>query len=206
MNNRIKMRPFSLQEQQGAVVIAVVLVLLVVLTMIGLTSAKKGTIETKMTTNALDRQKAFIAAGSAVKFAWANLNTTGFEVTAFVSNCNESGIYDLRDNADSSCQGNGLAKTKSVWNTMKASGTSAWNDAEKRKNITNTAIQTTMGLTVAPQYVMGIRSAIERKGTEGSYCVPVSIMGAGTGGTEHAKALVEVNAIPRAGCFKSLVQ
>jgi hypothetical protein len=127
-------------------------------------------------------------------------------VAEFVSNCNESGIYDLRDNADSSCQGSGLAKTKSVWGTMKVAGTNSWNDVEKRKNITNTAIQTTMGLTVAPQYVMGIRRAIERKGTEGSYCVPVSIMGAGTGGTEHAKALVEINAIPRAGCFKSLVQ
>lgn len=206
MNNRIKIRCFSLQKQRGAVVIAVVLVLLIVLTMVGLTSAKKGSVETKMTTNTLDRQKAFIAAGSAVKFAWEELNTTGFEVTEFVSNCNENGVYDLRDNADSSCQGTGLAKTKSVWSTMKDSDTSSWNDTEKRRNITDTAIQTTMGLNTAPQYVTGIRSAIERKGTEGSYCVPVSIMGAGTGGTEHAKSLVEVNAIPRAGCFKSLVQ
>jgi len=206
MKNRIKTRPVSVQKQQGAVVIAVVLVLLVVLTMVGLTSAKKGSVETKMTTNTLDRQKAFIAAGAAVKFAWSDLNTTGFEVKEFVSNCNESGIYDLRDNADSSCQGNGLAKTKSVWRSMKASGTSGWNDTEKRKDVTDTEIQTIMGLTAAPQYVMGIRSAIERKGTEGSYCVPVSIMGAGTGGTEHAKSLVEVNAIPRSGCFKSLVQ
>lgn len=195
-----------LQKQQGAVVISMVLVLLVVLTVVGLTSAKKASVETKMTTNTVNRQKALIAAGSAVKYAWSDLNATGFELTEYVSNCSENGAYDLRDNADTSCQGTGLAKTKSVWNAMMVSSADGWSDHTKRKNVTNTTLQATMGLTVAPQYMMGIRDAIERKGTEGSYCVPVSIMGAGTGGTKYAKSLVEVNAIPRSGCFKRLVQ
>lgn len=204
MNKKNKNISFPQQKEKGAAVIAVVLILLMVLTIVGLTSAKKASIETKMTTNTVDRQKALIAAGMAAKHAWLQLNTTGFDVQTYVANCHENGVYDLRDNAVSLCQA-GLAKTKSVWTSMQ-SEPSSWDDAQKRQQVTGTNIETTMNLNIVPQYALGIRDAIERKGTEGSYCIPMSIMGEGTGATENAKALVEVNVIPRSACFRSMVQ
>ncbi len=240
--NTYNVRGSSPKKQEGAAVIAVVMVLLTVLTVIGITSAKTASIETKMTTNTIDRQKAFIAAGTAVQYAWSEIDSD-FNVTSYVANCDQEGIYDLRAGASASCTTDEIKsqsvsdtpsepvtinehRNSSLWNGMKGPRDWKWQDktvenqVEKKvglvlpsTKLTSTlAFLTTaqkvdpMELASAPQYATGIRSAIERKGTEGFYCIPVSVMGAGKGSTDQAQVLVEINAIPKSGCFRKKVE
>lgn len=237
--NNYNVRGSSPKKQEGAAVIAVVMVLLTVLTIIGITSAKTASIETKMTTNTIDRQKAFIAAGTAVQHAWNEIDSD-FDVTSYVANCDQEGIYDLRAGASATCTTETPTasdrssepvtinehRNSALWNGMKGPRDWKWQDktvenqVEKKAGLVlpSTKLTSTlsflttaqkddpMKLASAPQYATGIRSAIERKGTEGFYCIPVSVMGAGKGSTDQAQVLVEINAIPKSGCFRKKVE
>ncbi len=216
-NNTKQTKP-SLHKQNGTAVLAMTMILLAVLTVIGITSSRTAVIETRMTTNSIEKSKSRIAAESTLNYALNQLDS--FTGDDFLETCNRSGVYDLRttasatcpdpDDADSTISANNLG----VWNSISSaahwnwSSTSLSSATENRLSATDSPIlldtaerTNPMKLVSAPQYAIGIHDAILRAGSENQYCFPVSIIAAAKGGMEQTQTLIEIKTIPSNGCF-----
>lgn len=209
-------------RQGGAALIAVTIIMITVLTIVGITASKSSTIQTKIATNFVEKQKALLAADSAVYYAWDQVNST-FSLDNFVQNCSKNGTFDLRNSADTSCPGSNTEgqdtvqpKTLSTWSALQSSGDWSWGDSTMHKSmpdpiatqadfLPNSEQSNPMKLVAPPQYATGIHEPVLRKGTENYHCIPLSVMGAGKGALGNAQALVEINAIPKSSCFRRMV-
>lgn len=207
-----------LKQQQGATQLLFVIIMLSILSMMGITASKSSIIETHMANNIVETKKAISAANSAATYAW-NVTRTHFDAIEFVENCEQSGMFDLRTNASTSClQGNqGEAKTRTVWKTIESTSDWSWNSTSQHQLMPDTLaidvdfLATTkqnnpMNLLSAPQYAMGVHDTVLLKGAENYHCMPISIIGAGKGSTQGAQALIEIKAIPKSGCFHKMIQ
>jgi Tfp pilus assembly protein PilX len=207
-------------KQQGAAQLAFVLVMLMILSIVGIAASKSSIIETHMANNIVETKKALIAANSAANYAW-NQSRTTFDAEAFVENCEQAGVFDLRASAATSCtvgkQGTATAKTRAVWKTLKTPTDWLWNGHSQHQTMPdslavdvaflNTSEQNNpMKLSSAPQYATGMYDPVLIKGSENYYCMPISIIGAGKGGIKSAQALVEIKAVPKSGCFRKTIQ
>ena len=194
-------------RQQGAAVLVISLILLSVLTVIGISSSKTTTIDTKMTTNSIEKQKSMLAAESAINYAWGNI-ISAIDIddanNAYLDVCLINGIYDLRTGAAPSC-----GRNQAAWDTMSSPANWDWDTASKRGAmldtlsadgspvLLDTAERTNpMKLTRAPQFIIGIHDAIPRPGFAGQSSFPVTIIGAAKGAVNTAQTFIEVNTIP----------
>ena len=209
-------------HQQGAAVLAMTLVILAVLTIIGITSSKTASIETRMTSNAIEKHKSRIAAESALNYALAQVKTFDINGTDFLDTCGRDGIYDLRASASPTCPANDPtdptatvpAKNLAAWNNITHAQNWGWTtsslhgtmldklSADNSPILVDTAARTNpMRLVENPQYAIGIHDPILQPGSEGQYCFPVSIIAAAKGGVNQSQTLLMIKAIPENGCF-----
>ncbi len=216
-NNTKQTKP-SLHKQNGTAVLAMTMILLAVLTVIGITSSKTAVLETRMTTNAIEKNKSRIAAESALNIALQQLNN--FDAMDFLEICNRSGIYDLRSTANSTCpdpddaDATVSANNLTSWNSISNAANWNWNSTSLRTTTDNMISATDspilvndsertnpMRLVSAPQFAIGIHDAVLRAGSENQYCFPVSIIAAAKGGVDQTQTLIEIKTIPSSGCF-----
>jgi len=206
-------------HQEGVAVMGLVIVLLVVLTMVGINSSKTSTLELKMSNNNTEHQKAKLAAESAVYHAWDKVNDD-LNYKKYVTNCAESGTFDLRSNAEqTTCTQDSTtlsSKDNDTWVSITSSKDWDWDneimnealpDSLKVDSVvflSSAEMSNPMKISQAPQYATGIHEPILLKGTENYYCIPVSIIGAGMGTSENSSVLIEVKSIPRSGCFRKM--
>lgn len=206
-------------HQDGVAVMGVVVVLLVVLTIVGIHSSKTATLELKMSTNATEHQKAKLAAESAIHHAWKKVNEE-LDFKKYVSNCAETGVFDLRSNAQkTTCTQNNKtknSKNSDTWVNITNSKDWKWKNSDTNESLPNSLTVTSvpflsneemenpMKISKAPQFATGIHEPVLLKGTENYYCIPVSIIAAGTGSSENSDVLIEVKSIPRSGCFRKM--
>lgn len=207
-------------KQQGAAIIGVTLLMVSVLTVVGISTSKSSTIEAKIATNFVERQKAIIAADSAIYYAW-NQSNSDFDIDSFVENCNIAGSYDLRTSgtitdcttANEQTDTPAAAKTLTDWQGITSTADWDWtanmelpNALSMESSVLGSSEQTNpMKLATAPQYAVGIHDPVLRKGTENYHCIPISVIGAGKGALNNAQALIEVKAIPKSGCFRNMI-
>ncbi len=197
-------------RQQGAAVLAISLILLSIITVIGISSSKTTTIDTKMTTNSIEKQKSMFAAESAINYAWSSI-VSSIDIedasNAYLDVCLINGIYDLRTGAVPSC-----GRNQAAWDTMSSPANWEWETASKRGAmldtlsadgspiLLNTAERSNpMKLTRAPQFIIGIHDAIPRPGFAGQSSFPVTIIGAAKGAVNTAQTFIEVKTIPESG-------
>lgn len=215
MKNRHKFPKY----QDGIAVLGLVIVLLVVLTMVGINSSKTATLELKMSTNSTEQQKAKLAAESAIYHAWKIVNNE-LDFKKYVSNCTETGVFDLRNNAaQTTCTVDSItknSKNNATWVSITSSKDWQWQDSDTNVSLPNSLtvssapflssseMENPMKISQAPQFATGIHEPILLKGTENYYCIPVSIIAAGMGSSENSKVLVEVKSVPRSGCFRKM--
>ncbi|CAA6801913.1 MAG: Unknown protein [uncultured Thiotrichaceae bacterium] len=206
-------------NQDGVAVMGLVVVLLVVLTIVGINSSKTSTLELKMSTNSTEHQKAKLAAESAIYHAWKKVNDQ-LDFKKYVSNCAESGVFDLRTNAEATTctQDNKTKSSKNsgTWANITSSKDWEWENSDTNESLPNSLtvssvpflssneMENPMKIAKAPQFATGIHEPILLKGTENYYCIPVSIIAAGTGSSENSSVLIEVKSIPRSGCFRKM--
>lgn len=166
------------RKQEGAALLGVTILMISVLTVVGISTSKSSTIEAKIATNFVEKQKAMLAADSAIYFAWNKANTE-FDIDSFVQNCDTAGTYDLRasnveacsaNNPDETQNGGSLdnstgdeagstdtttnnrpAKTRAEWTGIKSSADWDWNNASLHSNMTHKLASTASFLTTAEQ-------------------------------------------------------
>ena len=204
--------------QQGAAALVMTLIILSVLTIIGITSSKTAVIETRMTTNSIEKFKSRIAAESAFNYAINQLDD--FNEIDWLNTCGRNGIYDLRTTASPTCpdplnSGSTVpAKSQAQWNSMLNVSNWSWASssshavlldklsADNAQILTSSAQRTNpMGLVTNPQYIIGIHDPVLRPGSENKHCFPVTIVAASKGGVDSSQTFIKVNAIPESGCY-----
>ncbi len=216
------LQPFPGRRQQGAAVLIMTLIILTVLTLIGITSSKTAAIETRMTTNAIEKHKSRIAAESALNYALSDVYNYDIDSTDFLDTCGRDGVFDLRSTASPTCPANDPndpdatipAKTLSTWNSIASVSGWGWNNTSLRGVspdklsadnspilVDNATRVNPMDLIDSPQYAIGIHDPILQAGSEGQMCFPVSIIAAGKGGVDQAQTLIMIKTIPPNGCF-----
>lgn len=199
-----------ISKQRGGALLFMVLILLVTLTLLTITATNSSIVTTKLNSNSIDKNRSLLAADSATRYAWQELKIDD-NLSKFVQNGGHSGYYDLRDAANASL------KNKDDWSVLQSPATWGWNDAKTHDSMPNKISFGTdlafinnknnpMQLSTMPQYAKGINEPILRHGSESSYCIPVSIIGAGQGGSTKTRSLVEIKVIPRKECFRSFIK
>ena len=200
----------AFKKQQGGALLLTTVFLLVTMTLLTITNTNSSLINTRMTSNILDKSRSELAADSVARYAWNEVKLN-YELGKFVENNKYAGHYDLRDAA------NKQTKTRDTWNKAKNTSSWKWNDKSKHDSMPNRLAlsginyniankNNPMQLAKAPQYIKGIGDPVMRHGTESFYCVPVSIIGAAEGTSSKTKSLVEIKVIPKKGCFRNLVK
>ena len=189
-------------SQRGAVLL-ISLIILLILTLIGVSSTKSTTMEEKIVSNLQESQKAFYAAESAAQYAWSEAN--GYDLDEFIDNQAYPGYYDLRI-VDSSSKISG-GKYISNWDAITNVVDWPWSDANKQQSMPNSVSSTNnMELAIKPQYIVGMRDPVLRAGSEYIKCMPFAIVGAGSGSNENSKALIQLEVIPPTLCYSTLVK
>lgn len=194
---RLLTKPAS---QNGMAVLGMVALLLVVVGLLSITASKSTILETKMVFNLQDKQRSSLAADSAALYAWeqaqANLDTKVIEI---IKNDNQPGYYVLGDKITI----DGSSKSSIDWDANENVTAWPWDDSNKRFELPQQigGIANPMKLQANPQYTLGMHNPVLRKGTAGYKCIPVSIIGASKGGTDTTRTLIELNAIPKSGCY-----
>lgn len=212
----------SIKRQQGVAVLLMTLILLAVLTLIGITSSKTATIETRITTNAIEKHKSRIAAESALNYALAQVKGFDINGTDFLDTCGRDGIFDLRTSVTPTCPANDPtdptatvpAKNLAAWNTIIHAANWGWNSSSlhgtmlDKLSADNSPILVDdasrlnpMRLIDNPQYAIGIHDPVLQPGSAGQYCFPVSIIAAAKGGVGQSQTLLMIKAIPQNGCY-----
>lgn len=196
-------------KQKGVALLLTVTMLLTVLTLLTLTATSSTMIDSKLSSNILDKKRATLAADSASRYAWQDIKNN-FDLTKFIENSAHAGYYDLR-------RGVTGTKKRSDWQAIRTPSSWDWSSTTKHQAMANKLELKTkpsyissqanpMSLSIAPQYTLGVHSPIPRMGTEGFFCQPVTILGAAQGASQNTRVLVEFKAIPRKSCFKSMVK
>lgn len=208
--HRVRKMVAPKSKQRGSALLFTVLMLLITLTVLTMTATNISIISTSISSNVRDKNRSILAADSATRYAWQELKIDD-SLPQFVQNGMHSGYYDLRDAANPSL------KDKNDWNVLQTPATWAWDDANTHDSMPNKISfdahlafvndkNNPMQLFASPQYVKGINEPVLRHGSESAYCIPVSIVGAGQGGSEKTRSMVEIKVIPRKECFRSLVK
>lgn len=185
-------------KQKGAAVLGTVVVLMVIVSLIGITASKSTILETRMVFNMQDKQRSSVAADSAAQVAWNEIKSN-FDVESFIKN-NSDGHYVLTDAYTIEAN----AKSTDSWSSNKSAATWPWNDTSKTTSLPVQlgGITNPMKLAATPQYTIGIHKEGFRKGTADYRCIPVSIIGASQGGTTTTKTLIELKTIPKSACYR----
>ncbi len=195
------------KKQTGSVLI-ISLVLLLIMTLLGISSIQMTTLDEKMAANFQDKQKSLQAAESAIRYALAQLDNDNYDIEDFVDNAStnngDNGLYDLRE--DSLTNSGTGTKKSSHWSSFATVSNWDWSDDTKRQAVPDsTQIKSAMKLTDAPQYIIGMHDPVSRGSSEGYQCTPFTIIGAGRGSQAGTTTLVSVQIIPANTCFSSTV-
>jgi len=126
----------SVHQKQKGVVLVIGLLILIVLTLIGLTGMRMTTFEEKMAGNTKDKNTAFQAAEAAMMAAEANIENN-IITTGIFDTDGTDGFYD-----DSN---------EKIWNLVDWSGTDPGNDNEV---IVYSAFDSTYKVKTSPKYVI----------------------------------------------------
>ncbi len=197
------MMPSYAKKQQGAALI-VGLLMLILLTMLGVTSMTSAILDEKMASNREDSKRAFLSADSAARYAQAQVQNAVYGVDDFIGNvgAGKGELYDLRDAG--SVVGNKLAAD---WRDIRSAANWPWGDSNRRSEMPDHIVAANpMALAVRPQFVVGMQNASPRKGSEGYECIPYNIIGAGAGANASSRSLVEMKVITKSSCFRSQVK
>ena len=189
-------------KQNGIALLGIVLVLMVVVGLLSMTSAKNTILETKMVFNLQDKQRSLTAADSAAQYGWEQIQKNS-DVTKLINNDTEAGYYVLGDKIELESG----TKSGDDWDANENVMTWPWHDIKKRFEIPALGgTANPMKLVATPQYTVGIHNAVVRKGTSSHFCTPMSIIGASQGGTTQTRTLIELNVIPNGLCYHDPVK
>ena len=193
--------------QTGSVLI-ISLVLLLIMTLLGISSIQMTTLDEKMAGNFQDKQKSLQAAESAIRYALAQLDNDEYDIEDFVNNASlnngDNGLYDLRE--DSLTNSGTGTKKSSYWSSFATVSDWDWSDNTKRQAVPDsTLIKSEMKLSDAPQYIIGMHDPVSRGSSEGYQCTPFTIIGAGRGSQADTATLISVQVIPANTCFSSTI-
>jgi Tfp pilus assembly protein PilX len=199
----------AMQKQHG-VVLVVGLIMLLLVTLIGVTAVQTTTLQEKMAANQQERHKALQAAEAAARYGWSTLNASGgFDMTTdFINNSAKPGLYDLRlDDGTGKVVTTTGNKRMADWAAIASAAAWPWGGSTERAAMPNkVASGDPMQLAAAPQYAIGMYAPVLRKGTENRKCIQFSIIGAGQGSQDATQALVQLQVIPKGGCFRDMVK
>lgn len=177
MNNHIKVHShsqLSFQLHQSGAVLIVSLIMLLLLTLIGVTSIQTTSLEEKMAGNMRDKDLAFQAAESALAAAETTLNPVAPAVLPIFSNEGTGGFYSATPTSP-------ITEASLV--------VSFWADETRLK-----ATSTATGLGVAtPTYIIQVMGVADCPGAAiGSLgCTNYRIIARATGGTTNAVVILE---------------
>ena len=190
-------------KQSGIALLGIVLVLMVVVGLLSMTSAKNTILETKMVFNLQDKQRSLTAADSAAQYGWEQIQKD-FDIKKVINNDTEAGFYVL---GDAIALESGT-KSGNDWNANENVMTWPWLDIKKRFEIPAQlgGNANPMKLVAMPQYTVGMHNSILRKGTSNYRCIPMSIIGASQGGTTQTRTLIELNTIPKSTCYHEKIK
>jgi len=195
----------SLPSKQGGIaLLGLVLVLLVVVGLLSMTSAKNTVLETKMVFNLQDKQRSILAADSAAQYAWEQVKKDA-DIKKVINNGND-GYYILGDAITAGVGGG--TKIESDWDNNENVVSWPWQDSNQRFEIPAQLGGTSnpMKLIDTPQYTVGMHNSVIRKGTSNYRCLPISIIGASQGGTTQTRTLIELKTIPKSTCFHEKIK
>ena len=207
-NQKSLSSPFSLSstpsKQNGTVLLGTVLVLMVVVGVLSLTSAKTTILETKMVFNMQDKQRSLMAADSAAQYAWEQIKNN-IDIKDVINNDTHSGYYVLGDKIDITGTN---SKSGDDWDSNENVMSWPWADATKRVAMPTQLGGTTnpMKLLSNPQYTIGMHNSVLRKGTANYHCIPMSVIGASQGGTTQTRTLIELKTIPKSTCYHEKIK
>lgn len=200
-------KPRNRNKQQTGSVLIISLVLLLIMTLLGISSIQMTILDEKMAANFQDKQKSLQAAESAIRYALVQLDNDNYDIEDFVDNASsnngDNGLYDLREDALT----NSITGTKksSHWRNFATVADWDWSDDTHRQIVPDsTDIKSDMKLADAPQYIIGMHDPVSRGSSEGFECVPFTIIGAGRGSQAKTTTLVSVQVIPANTCFTSI--
>ncbi len=200
---KLSRSPSMPAKQNGMALLGIVLVLMVVVGLLSMTSAKNTVLETKMVFNLQDKQRSLMAADSAAQYAWEQIQKD-VDIKKVINNDIEAGYYVL---GDAIALESG-AKSVSDWDANENVMTWPWLDSTKRFQIPTQLGGTTnpMKLLATPQYTVGMHNAVLRKGTSNYRCIPMSVIGASQGGTTQTRTLIELKTIPKSTCYHEKIK
>jgi len=150
-----------------------------------------------------DKQRSLLAADSAALYAWEQTRADlDVKIKDIIDNNNHPGYYVLGNKITST------EKTGNDWDDIENVTSWPWEDNSKRFVLPQQLGGTTnpMKLQANPQYTIGMHNPVLRKGTANFKCIPVSIIGASKGGIATTRTLIELNAIPKSGCFHDKIK
>lgn len=181
----------SRARQQG-VTLAISLIIMALMMMISIPGMKSSLLQEKKAANSQEQNKALQASESASRYAWSML-TSSYTMDSFIANSGNPGLYDLRSS-------NTVAGSKllSSWQTIRSSA--SWNWLSAASMPATLIAGDSMHLSINPQFAIGMRAPVLRKGSEGYKCIPFDIIGAGKGSTSESSALIELHVIPKGYC------
>lgn len=199
-------------KYQAGTVLVVTLIMVVVMTIVGVAVMGSTLLSEKIVSNAQEKQRAFEAADSATRYAISMVNSVGINIVMDLTlNASNSALYDLRKSGSGVDTSTGN-KLMADWGLIRSAW--PWNDASKRAVLPSnlgvdpslTYIQDTnnpMNLSTTPQFVIGMRARVPRKGTEGQECVPFDIIGAAHGSNLDSESIIELKTILVSVCGSS---
>jgi type IV pilus assembly protein PilX len=128
MSNKPSILTSSMTQHQSGVVLAISLIMLLALTLIGITSSSVTGLEEKMAANSKDKNLAFQAAEAALRSVENSLTTKKptFDYSAVYTAQGQGGLYTLVNNDGSLKYGSdGVTAWQPFYNNVK------WNDTNK---------------------------------------------------------------------------
>jgi len=188
-------------KQNGVALLGIVIVLLLIIGLLSVSSAKNTVLETKIVFNLQDKQRSFMAAESAAQFAWDQVKQD-VDIMKVINNSNEAGYYVLGNKIPTS------DKSSSDWQANKNVVSWPWQDTTERFEIPQQlgGAANPMKLAKLPQYAVGMHNSVIRQGTSNYRCLPMTIIGASQGGTSQTRTLIELKTMPKSTCFRDKIK
>lgn len=208
----MNIQPSTHFKHQSGTVLIVTLILVIVMTIIGVSVMGSTRLNERIVGNAQEKQRAFEAADSATRYAISMINGVGKNIVMDLTlNASSPALYDLRSSGSGIDTSTGN-KLIADWGSIRSAW--PWNDANKRAQLPSnlgvdaslTYIQDTnnpMNLSTTPQFVVGMRARVPRKGTEGQECVPFDIIGAAHGSNLDSESIIEMKTVLVSVCGPS---
>ena len=175
-----------MKKTQGSVLL-VSLVLLLIMTIAGLTAIRMTSLEEKMSGNYLDQQMAFRAAEVALLEAENHIATTRFDLVDFNGSCNNGYCFGGSDAIDVSTCNSG---DDTPWQT-----TTTWSDS----NLHRVATVVIDGISAQAKYIIEFRCYIAKEDDgpipdptiSGDWALYFRITALASGGTEDARVMLQ---------------